>query len=88
MSFPYRQEAVNHAAKPCRACRTSLSALTVDVTAAEMLGRLDEELGAIGVRLLIARDVGQVRDVLRTAGAGERRVYPTVGRAVDAAERR
>jgi SulP family sulfate permease len=58
----------------------------VDVTAAEMLGRLDEELGAIGVRLLIARDVGQVRDVLRTAGAGTRRVFPTVGQAVDAAE--
>ena len=58
----------------------------VDVTAAEMLERLAEELAARGVRLLIARDVGQVRDVLREPPAtGERRVYPTVAEAVDAA---
>lgn len=48
---------------------------------------LAEELEALGGRLLLARDVGQVRDVLRTSqGRTElRRVYPTVRAAVDAA---
>ncbi|QNE73607.1 STAS domain-containing protein [Streptomyces finlayi] len=60
----------------------------VDVSAVRMLDDLAEELEARGVRLLLARDVGQVRDVLRTAeGRAElRRVYPTVRAAVDAAE--
>ncbi|GAB2915533.1 SulP family inorganic anion transporter [Streptomyces heilongjiangensis] len=59
----------------------------VDVSAVRMLDGLTEELGSRGVRLLLARDVGQVRDVLRTAGAGAelRHVYPTVRAAVDAA---
>jgi sulfate permease, SulP family len=59
----------------------------VDVTAVEMLDQLSEELRKHNVRLLIARDVGQVRDVLRRAGADEAllRVYPTVQEAVDAA---
>jgi len=39
----------------------------------------------VGVQLLVARDVGQVRDVLRTAGEGGERVFPTVGQAVAAA---
>jgi high affinity sulfate transporter 1 len=56
----------------------------VDVTGAEMLVQLREELDAAGVRLFVARDVGQVRDVLRSAG-GEQRVYRTVTEAVDAA---
>jgi len=59
----------------------------VDVTAAEMLVRLREDLRATGVRLLVARDVGQVRDVLRAAGDDERHVFPSVGEAVAAAER-
>jgi hypothetical protein len=49
-----------------------------------MLVQLREELDAAGVRLFVARDVGQVRDVLRSAG-GEQRVYRTVTEAVDAA---
>jgi SulP family sulfate permease len=59
----------------------------VDVTAVEMLDQLSDELKKHNVRLLIARDVGQVRDVLRRAGADEAllRVYPTVQGAVDAA---
>jgi sulfate permease, SulP family len=59
----------------------------VDVTAVEMLDQLSDELKKQNVRLLIARDVGQVRDVLRRAGADETllRVYPTVQGAVDAA---
>ncbi|KES09140.1 sulfate transporter [Streptomyces toyocaensis] len=59
----------------------------VDVSAVRMLDDLAEELDSLGVRLLLARDVGQVRDVLRTAEARKqlRRVYPTVRAAVDAA---
>jgi sulfate permease, SulP family len=37
----------------------------VDVSAARMLVSAHEELGARGVRLVLARSVGQVRDVLR-----------------------
>ncbi|MEU3175451.1 MULTISPECIES: STAS domain-containing protein [unclassified Streptomyces] len=59
----------------------------VDVSAVRMLDNLAEELEDLGVRLLLARDVGQVRDVLRTAEARTelRRVCPTVRAAVDAA---
>jgi high affinity sulfate transporter 1 len=59
----------------------------IDVTATEMLGELDDELTRAGRRLLIAREVGQVRDVLRHAGA-ERlaaRIHPSVDDAVCAA---
>ncbi|WP_368732984.1 SulP family inorganic anion transporter [Streptomyces alkaliphilus] len=60
----------------------------IDVGAVRMLDDLAGELEESGVRLLLARDVGQVRDVLRTAGAEKelRRVYPTVRAAVDAAQ--
>ncbi|MGW4170993.1 STAS domain-containing protein [Streptomyces chartreusis] len=59
----------------------------VDVSAVRMLDELAEELEARKVRLLLARDVGQVRDVLRTAEAKAelRHVRPTVRAAVDAA---
>lgn len=61
----------------------------VDVTAAEMLTQLRDELASQGVTLLLARDVGQVRDVLRqsdtTDDAGSRRVFATVEEAVEAA---
>jgi len=61
----------------------------VDVTAAEMLTQLRDELASQGVTLLLARDVGQVRDVLRqsdtTDDAGSRRVFATVEEAVGAA---
>jgi sulfate permease, SulP family len=43
----------------------------VDVTAAEMIGNLAGELRARGVTLLVAGDVGRVRDVLRRAGEEE-----------------
>lgn len=58
----------------------------VDVSAVRMLDELAEELEARGVELLIARDVGQVRDVLQAAEArgGLRHVYPSVRAAVDA----
>jgi len=61
----------------------------IDVTAAAMLMELDEELARAGVRLLIAREVGQIRDVLRHAGAERltEHVHPSVDRAVQTAAR-
>jgi len=75
-----------------RACRPGVRAVVldletvpfVDVTAAEMLARLRGDLDDAGVRLYVARDIGQVRDELRTAGDAPRRVYPTIGDAVAA----
>ncbi len=57
----------------------------VDVTAAKMLGELERDLSRGGVRLLVARDVGQVRDVLRQAEPDGPPGYPTVDEAVAAA---
>jgi high affinity sulfate transporter 1 len=59
----------------------------IDVSAARMLSALTEELARSGVRLLIAHDIGQVRDVLRRTGADPslRQVYRTVAEAVQAA---
>ena len=55
----------------------------VDVTAAEMLRQVRDDLERDGVRLVVARDIGQVRDVLQRAGAeDEAVVYPTVEDAV------
>jgi sulfate permease, SulP family len=50
----------------------------VDVTAAAMLVQLRDELDRDGVRLLVARDIGQVRDVLGRAGDDEQRLFPSV----------
>ena len=60
----------------------------IDVSAARMLAELSEELGRRGVRLLIAREVGQVRDVVRRAGGdpSAQHVYPTIEAAVAAAQ--
>jgi SulP family sulfate permease len=59
----------------------------MDVSAARMLAELNEELAREGVRLLFARDIGQVRDVLTHAGlgAGLPNTYRTVHAAVEAA---
>lgn len=61
----------------------------VDVTAVDMLDQLADTLASEGVTLLVARDIGGVRDVLRRADAGAplRRVYPSVQAAVDAVRR-
>jgi SulP family sulfate permease len=58
----------------------------IDVTAVRMLNSLSEELAERGVRLVIARDVGQIRDVLKKAGATDalKRLFPTVDAAVEA----
>jgi sulfate permease, SulP family len=57
----------------------------VDVTAARMLDELTADLRRRGVRLVIARDVGQVRDVLASSGDDAAPEYfPSVRAAVDA----
>jgi anti-anti-sigma factor len=56
----------------------------IDVTAAQILEQLAEELRAEGVRLVIARNIGKVRDVVREA-LGDSildAAYPTVDEAV------
>jgi MFS superfamily sulfate permease-like transporter len=61
----------------------------IDVTAARMLMQLGGDLEREDVRLVMARDIGQVRDVLRRA-EGERlpRAYPTVRAAIAALTQR
>lgn len=58
----------------------------IDVTAADELMKLSQQLDGRGVRFVLARDIGQVRDILETVeGDGApRRVFPTVRDAVDA----
>ena len=56
----------------------------IDVTAAQVLDQVARELGADGVRVVIARNVGQVRDVIH-ATPGDSildAAYPTVDQAV------
>ncbi|MHA6628496.1 SulP family inorganic anion transporter [Pseudonocardia sichuanensis] len=55
----------------------------VDVTAAAMLRQLGADLEGAGVRLALARDVGQVRDVLARTG-GPNVAYRTLDEAVAA----
>ena len=61
----------------------------VDVTAAGMLDDLRTDLTSQGLSLLLARDVGQVRDVIRRSrpevATGEDGVFATVEEAVEAA---
>jgi SulP family sulfate permease len=59
---------------------------SIDVSAARMLTDLSADLESDGVALVIARDVGLVRDVLRAEGVAEPllRTYPTIQDAVDA----
>ncbi len=62
---------------------------TVDVSAVRMLADLRQELADRGSRLLLARDLGQVRELMRRE-LGERSeadVFPTVAAAVAALER-
>jgi MFS superfamily sulfate permease-like transporter len=57
----------------------------VDVSAVRMLAQLGEDLEGRGVHLLVARDLGQVRDVVRRAAEGTTvRLYPTVDDALAA----
>ena len=58
----------------------------VDVTAARMLAAIAEDLRTHGVRLVLARDVGQVRDVLGciTQEGDLTTSYPKIDAAVEA----
>ena len=61
------------------------SSPAIDVTATEMLTQLTEELRRRGVRLVVAHGIGQVRDILRKAGADAdvlQSMYATVDEAV------
>ena len=59
----------------------------VDVTGATMLQELSHDLERTGITLMLAHEVGQVRDVLhqvdKVGATGQ--VYPTVRQAVAAA---
>ncbi len=59
----------------------------IDVTAVEMLNELEGTLASRNIQLLIARDIGGVRDVIRRADsdAALQRVFGSVQEAVDAA---
>jgi SulP family sulfate permease len=61
----------------------------IDVTAAQMIATVSDDLTRDGIQLLLARDVGQVRDVLKREKRSHRfptiRAYPTVQDAVAAA---
>jgi sulfate permease, SulP family len=60
----------------------------IDVSAARMLDALAGDLDRRGVRLLIARDVGQVRDVLSRSGSPATllEAHPSVREAVEAVQ--
>jgi high affinity sulfate transporter 1 len=57
---------------------------TVDVTAARMLARLAADLEGRGVAFALARDVGQVRDVLEASGSDAAAASRTIDDAVRA----
>jgi sulfate permease, SulP family len=60
----------------------------IDVTAAQMLAETAEDLERRGIKLVLARDVGQVRDLLeRAEGEPTLTAYPTVQAAVEAVAR-
>jgi high affinity sulfate transporter 1 len=55
----------------------------IDVTALAMLVELAEDLRREGVELVLARDIGVVRDLVRLHGDSALRSFPTVQAAVD-----
>jgi MFS superfamily sulfate permease-like transporter len=57
----------------------------VDVTAAEMLANLAGELHGMDRTLILAHEIGQVREALRLEAGDVIRIYPTVEQAVAAA---
>ena len=56
---------------------------SIDVTAARMLAEVADELERDGIGFVMARDVGQVRDILREADETDRpRMATTIPEAV------
>ena len=83
-------ERIRAAATDARAVVLDCSTVpVVDVTAADMLRDAAEELERDGRRLLVVRDIGQVRDVLRQAGdtAVLDHVFTTIDEAAGSVER-
>ncbi|MCB1285142.1 MAG: SulP family inorganic anion transporter [Microthrixaceae bacterium] len=77
----------NHVDDTTHAVVVDLASVPViDVSAVDMLVELDEDLTRRGLTLCIARDIGQVSDVLATAGGSAllQRLYPTADDAVAA----
>ncbi len=87
------RQAVRHAAAKEGTRAVILDAETVafiDVTAADMLATLTGELASEGVVLIVAHDVGQVRDTLRETAAVDAigpNTYATVDAAIEALAR-
>jgi SulP family sulfate permease len=84
---------VMHAAERDSITAVILDAETIpfiDVTATRMLAALAEDLDRRDVRLLLARDIGQVRDILHSVIENPTitHFYPTVQTAVAAAQKR
>jgi SulP family sulfate permease len=83
-----RKQVLAHAGEGIRAIVIDAETVPfIDVTAAQMLAALAEDLQRDGIALILAREVGQVRDVLSLT-EGETpviRAYPSVQAAVDAA---
>lgn len=60
----------------------------IDITAVNMLVELAADLRRDGIELVLARDVGDGRDLVRLGEGGTLlRTYPTVRAAVDALQR-
>jgi high affinity sulfate transporter 1 len=81
--------AVNAAPDPVRWFVLASEPVTsVDVTAADMLAELDDELRKSGIQLVFAEMKDPVKDKLRRFGLltrfSDRHFYPTLGQAVDA----
>ena len=77
----------SHVTDPPRAVVLDLEPVpAIDFPPTEMLRTLEDELTSRGVRLAIAREAGQVGDLLRQAGAGHLvdMVHPSVDSAVHA----
>lgn len=60
----------------------------VDVTAVRVLATTAEDLHQSGIRLALARDIGQVRDLVRRAAGEMPEVYRTIDEAVAAIRER
>jgi sulfate permease, SulP family len=57
---------------------------SIDVTAARMLEEVADELQRDGIGFVMARDVGQVRDILREADeTGRPRMATTIPEAIE-----
>ena len=81
-------DAVNASPTPVRWFVVATEPVTsVDVTAADMLAKLDEELQQAGIELAFAEMKDPVKDQLKRFGLftrlGEELFFPTIGQAVD-----